>query len=231
MTWELSHLQHCSFCTRVGTEWISHLFSRQNVWVSRMLFQYIQKHQLKPKSTYLFCLCEEQWFCYTTVIPEQSQADGKRSITIVTDKITDQLIKNIIGKCIYYPWCCDEVFHDLRKKINSARQYSCSLFTTSIWQQKQICKTSENLFTRPESRWFECRRVAAVVWPSERVHICLSISLLVSFDTIRALLFYIFVSLHCLCFFFLFKTDKSQAGHFHQLFQILLAMEHSWADR
>uniref|UniRef100_A0A8C4ICC9 Probable arginine--tRNA ligase, mitochondrial n=1 Tax=Dicentrarchus labrax TaxID=13489 RepID=A0A8C4ICC9_DICLA len=32
-------------------------------------------------------------------------------------------------------------------------------------------------------------------------------------------------------FLFLFKTDKSQANHFHQLFQILLAMGHSWADR
>ncbi|XP_031717275.1 putative arginine--tRNA ligase, mitochondrial [Anarrhichthys ocellatus] len=32
-------------------------------------------------------------------------------------------------------------------------------------------------------------------------------------------------------FVFLFKTDKSQANHFHQLFHILLAMGHSWADR
>eukprot|EP00064_Thunnus_orientalis_P003975 superscaffoldBa00000347_g3986 len=28
-----------------------------------------------------------------------------------------------------------------------------------------------------------------------------------------------------------YKTDKSQANHFHQLFQILLALGHSWADR
>uniref|UniRef100_A0A667Z8S7 Probable arginine--tRNA ligase, mitochondrial n=1 Tax=Myripristis murdjan TaxID=586833 RepID=A0A667Z8S7_9TELE len=32
-------------------------------------------------------------------------------------------------------------------------------------------------------------------------------------------------------FFFLLKTDKSQENHFHQLFQILLAMDHSWAER
>ncbi|XP_039981951.1 probable arginine--tRNA ligase, mitochondrial [Xiphias gladius] len=29
----------------------------------------------------------------------------------------------------------------------------------------------------------------------------------------------------------IYVTDKSQANHFHQLFQILLAMGHSWADR
>uniref|UniRef100_A0A7N6A491 Probable arginine--tRNA ligase, mitochondrial n=1 Tax=Anabas testudineus TaxID=64144 RepID=A0A7N6A491_ANATE len=29
----------------------------------------------------------------------------------------------------------------------------------------------------------------------------------------------------------MFTTDKSQMNHFHQLFQILLAMGHSWADR
>lgn len=36
---------------------------------------------------------------------------------------------------------------------------------------------------------------------------------------------FIFISL------FVLKTDKGQATHFQQLFQILLLMGHSWADR
>lgn len=49
--------------------------------------------------------------------------------------------------------------------------------------------------------------------------------LFVNLNFICALYCCVFISL------FLFKTDKSQSSHFHQLFQILRAMGHSWADR
>lgn len=56
-------------------------------------------------------------------------------------------------------------------------------------------------------------------------------SSLVSFYTLRFIAAYLTVCCNICVFVLLFKTDKSQANHFQQLFHILLAMGHSWADR